>query len=407
MRMANNERIATERVASIDVFRGLTILTMIFVNDVAGVRGIPWWMEHFPPEGDGMTFVDLVFPAFLFIVGMSIPFAMTKRRQKGDSPGTLWKHILTRTAGLLTLGVFMVNFHAFNEALSGMNRSLWELLVFIFAMLVWNVYPAKTEKEAMRAKILRALGLAGLAACAAVFRSGTPESVSWMHTSWWGILGLIGWAYLTCSLLYYVWGSDRAALAGMIGFFIALFIGDASHALDAPLYYVKQFVAIGPHIGGHAMITTAGMVTSSLFFGSWKDAAPKKRILWIAAFGLVLLASGYLLRPLYGISKNAATPAWCLYSAGLCAWLFALLYWIVDVKKHVRWAGFVAPAGSNPLLAYILPDIFYVLLSLFGIHVLSQYLGEGMLGIARSAVFSLVMVWLTVALNKIGIRLHL
>ena len=90
-------------------------------------------MKHFPPEGDGMTFVDLVFPAFLFIVGMSIPFAINKRRQKGDTTVELWKHIFIRTAGLLTLGIFMVNIHGLNEALVGMSRNVWELLMFISA----------------------------------------------------------------------------------------------------------------------------------------------------------------------------------------------------------------------------------------------------------------------------------
>ena len=59
---------------SIDVLRGLVMFTMVFVNDVAGVHGIPAWMKHHHPDNaSGMTFVDLVFPAFLFLVGMSIP----------------------------------------------------------------------------------------------------------------------------------------------------------------------------------------------------------------------------------------------------------------------------------------------------------------------------------------------
>ena len=54
----------------------MTILVMIFVNDLAGVRGAPAWMKHIhPSDADGMTFVDVVFPAFLFIVGTSIPSA--------------------------------------------------------------------------------------------------------------------------------------------------------------------------------------------------------------------------------------------------------------------------------------------------------------------------------------------
>jgi uncharacterized membrane protein len=73
------------RIPSIDALRGLVIFTMIYVNDVAGApsRIVPAWMRHFHGRGSGMTFVDLVFPAFLFVVGMSVPFALTTRQARG------------------------------------------------------------------------------------------------------------------------------------------------------------------------------------------------------------------------------------------------------------------------------------------------------------------------------------
>src|SRR5213078_2301698 len=80
------------RVVSIDALRGLVMFMMIFVNDLAGVGSIvPDWMVHFSERhrgGSGMTFVDLVFPAFLFIVGMSIPFSLGAGLTKGEP---LWK----------------------------------------------------------------------------------------------------------------------------------------------------------------------------------------------------------------------------------------------------------------------------------------------------------------------------
>ena len=76
---------SSQRILSIDIFRGLTILTMVFVNDLASVANIPQWMKHMPADADAMTFVDVVFPAFLFIVGMSIPFAVKNRISKGQS----------------------------------------------------------------------------------------------------------------------------------------------------------------------------------------------------------------------------------------------------------------------------------------------------------------------------------
>ena len=78
-------RLPLRRVLAIDAFRGLTILAMIFVNTLEDVEGMPSWLYHTPENSDGLTFPDLVFPAFLFIVGMSIPFATAQRLAAGDT----------------------------------------------------------------------------------------------------------------------------------------------------------------------------------------------------------------------------------------------------------------------------------------------------------------------------------
>ena len=61
-------KLNNQRILSIDAFRGITILVMIFVNELAGIHDIPEWMKHMPADADAMSFVDVVFPAFLFIV---------------------------------------------------------------------------------------------------------------------------------------------------------------------------------------------------------------------------------------------------------------------------------------------------------------------------------------------------
>src|SRR3954469_5337995 len=97
----------TPRITSIDALRGFVMFTMIFVNDLAGAprKLVPDWMVHFSDrhKGSGMTFVDLVFPGFLFIVGMSIPFALGSRLNKGEPVWKTFSHILVRTVSLLAL----------------------------------------------------------------------------------------------------------------------------------------------------------------------------------------------------------------------------------------------------------------------------------------------------------------
>src|SRR5271168_2554492 len=81
--------VAAGRIASIDIFRGLTVLVMVFVDNLDFVKGLPWWTDHLPREVNGITYVDMVFPAFLFVMGMSIPLAVERRIAAGDSRGRI------------------------------------------------------------------------------------------------------------------------------------------------------------------------------------------------------------------------------------------------------------------------------------------------------------------------------
>jgi len=87
---------SASRVVSIDIFRGLTMAVMIFVNAVADVRGLPWWTNHAHAWEDRMTYVDMVFPFFLFAAGMSMPLAVTQRLKRNPSTVALCLHILSR-----------------------------------------------------------------------------------------------------------------------------------------------------------------------------------------------------------------------------------------------------------------------------------------------------------------------
>ena len=138
------------RISSIDTLRGLTILGMIFVNDLWMIDDTPWWLKHFPGEKDGMTFSDVIFPAFLFIVGMVIPAALTKRLQRGETTGKILAHILKRWLSLLIIGVFMVNMH---DAWRGVNLSmgLWSFLTYLSVMMVWHrIAQATTTRRRSR-----------------------------------------------------------------------------------------------------------------------------------------------------------------------------------------------------------------------------------------------------------------
>jgi heparan-alpha-glucosaminide N-acetyltransferase len=398
------ENKSSGRISSIDVFRGLTIFAMIFVNDLAGVRDVPAWMKHVPPDQDGMTFVDVVFPAFLFIVGMAIPFAITKRFKSGYTNLQTVKHILVRTAGLLVLGVLMVNMGGFNPELAGMNKNLWIILVFTAAIIVWNSYPKKSTNEKYLIYAFRLFGVILLIVLAFLYRGGSADNVRWLQTSWWGILGLIGWAYLAASLVYLVFRNYPAALTASMFILILLYPAEKA-GLFSDLYSDSSFLLIGMQVGSHASVVVSGILLSIVLTSKRFDSL-KKRIYAMIIYAALLLITGILFQPLYGINKNLATPAWCFYSAFYCVIIFILLYIIIDHYKHERWSAVFKPAGTNPLLAYILPSIFYSLLTLIGVTFYSE-LGYGVIGIIRSLVFSFFILGITHLMTKLNIRLHL
>src|SRR5687768_16074028 len=104
-----------QRLATIDVFRALTMLLMIFVNDLWTLTNIPKWLEHTQAAEDGMGLADVVFPVFLFIVGLSVPFAIGNRWSKGASLSNILGHILVRSVALLVMGFFHVNLESYNN----------------------------------------------------------------------------------------------------------------------------------------------------------------------------------------------------------------------------------------------------------------------------------------------------
>lgn len=176
------------RVASIDIFRGLTMVVMIFVNQLGEMNGLPWWTRHMPANVNGMTYVDMVFPFFLFIMGMSLPLAVQRRLSKGDSELGLWTHVVVRSVGLMVLGLILANREKVDPQLTHIGANTWTLLALLGAILFWISYPQSLRFNHLF-KALKISGLVLLLAMLAIFRRLTPEGhVVWLDTSYWEIL---------------------------------------------------------------------------------------------------------------------------------------------------------------------------------------------------------------------------
>ncbi len=296
------------------------------------------------------------------------------------------------TLGSSTVGLFMVNAEdGYNERAMPLSIHAWVLLFYIAVIMVWNRYRSPRSKSAIA---LRCAGMLGLLALALVYRGGSGEDVHGMAVQWWGILGLIGWAYLVACMGYQLAAGRKLPLLLLMAACIAC-------------YCVAQHSQIGVH-AAHSSVVLCGVLTALIFLGDGSgDATGKSRVLQALALALLLVLSGYWLSIPYGISKVRATPAWCLYSSAICISVFMFLYWLLDIRKmRAGWTVFLRPAASNPLLAYIIPYIVYALMQCLELS-LPEVLHHGWPGAAWCAAYALLVLAMVAMLGRLGLRLQL
>ena len=403
------------RVTSIDALRGLVMFTMIFVNDLAGVSHdiVPDWMRHFHGKS-GMTFVDMVFPGFLFIVGMSIPFALGGRLRKGEPMWRILLHVVVRTVSLLAIGIMMVNDEQPGSDMSGLSPTVWAVLMYLSAMLAFcMVSPPGAKKEARPWRIvswiLRAIGLAGMVTLAFLFRGDKGQRILALspfviHTDWYGILGLIGWAYLVGSIVYLLFRTNATALLGCAALLLCCYPADKAGVFDG--LFLSRYVGIGETLGSQAAITVGGILLASILVSSGTTN------LWMRTrFALLFIAgcaaAALLVNGLYGINKNEATPSWCLWACVFTGALWLAFHLMCDSGSPPRVARVLAIAGANVLLAYLLSEMLPSFLDLTHLGNWYDALGDKSLfaGIARSAGCAAVLLCITAGLNRLGFRL--
>ncbi len=380
-----------ERVASVDALRGLVIFLMIFVNDVAGVSRAPSWLKHVGVDADAMTLPDIVFPSFLFIAGMSIPLSLQRAAEGGWTKARLLVKVLTRTLALLVMGVLMVNAESHNP----WYRGSWGLLAFLAMILAFAVVPREPGTRRKAFLVGRAIGIVALVALAFAYRTKegkflllgplfTSGDTVWLRHSWWGILGLIGWAYLSAALVYLIFGRRREWLLGATALMALLYLAqhtglfsrvDSRDWLTWAGSWIGHIETVFNWINSHASlgnslasISMAGCCLGSILTPDSDLRTHGQRLRWAAVFALWLVVAALLFDPLFGINKIRATPAWCFYCAFLATLAWVVLYWLMDVRGLRAWSIVVRPAGVNPLLAYILHPMLYLLAGVVGVR---------------------------------------
>lgn len=386
------------RFNSIDAFRAVTMLLMIFVNDFWTLHDIPAWLGHAEMMEDRLGFSDIIFPAFLFIVGMSVPLAIDGRVLKGHSLWSVQKHILIRAVALIIMGVLHYNLGNYSkEAL--LPKGAWEILLTIAFFLVWLDYMKVKERTAT---VLKIVGVVMLIALSAVYK-GTYESGPWMQGGWWGILGLIGWTYLIVSSVYLWSKGDFKLQCTAFVFFLLLNCLGALHLLDFASGVKQNVWIVGE--GSMPAIAVAGVITT-LYYKRISASGSSTFWAFVLISSVVLIAFGFATRPLWEISKIRATPSWVTICAGISILSFAVIVFIMDVKGKVRWYDLIRPAGIVTLTCYLLPYIHAGLFQLAGVR-LPLFLRTGAIGLIKSLIFAWLIIQIAGLLKKRGIALKL
>jgi predicted acyltransferase len=390
------------RLASIDILRAITMVLMIFVNDLWSLQHIPAWLEHVSYQADGMGLADTIFPAFLFIVGMSVPFSIANRRKKGDTTLQLVMHIGSRTLALLVMGVFLVNGENINEGATGMIGGLWYTLSCISFILIWNIYPATMNSWLSRS--LQMLGIGILLTLAFIYRGGETDNLNRFSTYWWGILGLIGWSYLAASLITVIAGGKYYII--LTAWLLFCVLSMVSSAGLMPGNNILSAIP-GPIIGGTlTAFTLGGVLITRVFQHFRKRNLSRQMMIVLLLISISLIIMGLYTRTFWGISKLRATPAWLFLCSSFTILGFMAIYWLADFRGKANWFKFIKPAGTDTLLCYLIPYFAYALVRFLGIS-WPEFMLTGAVGLTKSFVFALLCVWMAGLLSKNGIRLKL
>lgn len=388
----------SNRLASIDIFRALTMLLMIFVNDLWTLSNIPEWLGHKAADEDGLGLADVVFPAFMFIVGLSIPLAINARAKNGESKKIIFKHIVIRSLVLIVMGVFMVNLENINRDLLPINKNYWQILMTLGFFLIWNHYQNKKALGAIPQWAMQLLGAIVLIGIAIIYKGGSVDEPQWMRTHWWGILGLIGWGYLVCATLYLLVGNKIVWVAGLSFFFYLL----NAQEFVSP-FSVEFQIVVSASV--HASVMTGVLTTVILLKYREPDWQGQLELI-LSALAVFLLFLGFLTRPEWGISKIGATPSWTAICAGISIGSFLLIYLIADKMGYTKWAQPIDPAGRSTLTCYLVPYYVYAIMSLIHFS-LPATLTTGYIGILKSLVFGLLIIMITGVLERFSIRLKI
>jgi predicted acyltransferase len=321
--MESGTNIKSPRLLSLDVLRGATMAGMILVNNPGD------WGHIYPPldhsEWNGCTPTDLVFPFFLFMVGVAIVFAMEKRLTETHSHGKLIWHAFKRMLTLLAINYGVSIFFSF---LSGD----FNILAILHNMRIPGVLP--------RIAIVYFI-------CTVIYLKTTAKTRVWLFVS-----ALIGYfIIMTCIPVPGVGYANLNPETNLGAWLDRLVIG-TNHMWSQSKVWDPE-----------GILGTIPAIATGLFgirVGTWlknPSTEPGKKVAWMFVYGAGAVVIALFWDFFFPINKKLWTSSFVLYTGGLATMALAALYWLIDVNNYKRFTPFFVTFGMNSITAYVLADI--------------------------------------------------
>ena len=339
----------SERLLSLDILRGVTIAFMIMVNNNGGDTS---WAEMRHAEWNGLTATDLVFPTFLFVVGVSIVFSVQARLKRGESRSKLAWHTVRRTVILILFGLVVNNFPYFHLAHMRFYGVLQRIAICYLVVELFYLFDRRVwTKVALLVAVLA--GYCALVSWVPVPGAGMPgKDVPLLDKD----QNIVAWVdrQIMPGHLYEDWDPNNAA---------------RFHNVRDPEGLLSDIPAIGTALLG-------------LLTGLWlrSSKSVNQKAAGLAAGAAFCLASGFFWSIWLPLNKKMWTSSYVLAAAGWSLTAFALIYWAVEVRgwgkqgatRTLAWPWMVF--GSNAIAAYMVSELMDGLVDLS--HVKIHYLGK-------------------------------
>ena len=328
---------ARDRLASLDVFRGLTIAGMLLVNNPGTWSAIYPPLEH--AEWNGWTPTDLIFPFFLFIVGITTHLSLTGRRRRGATDRQIVTQIVKRGAMIVLVGLLLTGlpYHEF-------------VIHLPFGAQFDSVTPHLGLGHWRLTGVLQRIGVAYLCGALLTLRTSVKQQVM--------IVAALLLGYWMAMTLIPVPGQN--AIGALL---LNTKDGTLSAWLDRTVFGVNH-LWVGSHTwdpeGILSTIPAIGTCILGVIAGKWiaSDRPLLERIVALFSIGAMLMVAGLVWNWVFPINKNLWTSSFVLFTAGMGAVTLATCMWLIDVR-HVRWWTWpFVIFGLNPLAAYVADGFF-------------------------------------------------